>query len=178
MYKVGLITVILLLSMMDVAFAEYKAGMAGNPFSGAKWGKTTCPSGSYAVGLRVSGGQFVEYIGLQCLRVRDGKILNMAGLSSSDPVGQMFAPPPRRAVVFCRGSRRLAGIKFKSGSYVDRVASIRCQNRNGGDTEYLGVGIGGTGGTYVRAYCRTGDHVTSIGGHAGRWIDHANVYCD
>jgi hypothetical protein len=80
--------------------------------------------------------------------------------------------------VFCRGSRRLTGIKFKSGSYVDRVASIRCQNRNGGDTEYLGVGIGGTGGNYVRAYCRTGDHVKRITGFAVWWLDTLSVYCE
>jgi len=173
MYKIAVISAFILLSMMNLAFAEYKAGMAGSPWSGAKWEETSCPQGTYAVGIRVTGTQYVEFISFQC--GGSGEIINRAGLGATDPYNLQLS---RTQIVFCRGSRRLTGIKFKSGSYVDRVASIRCQNRNGGDTEFLGVGIGGTGGNDVRAYCRSGDRVTRLGGHVGRWIDHVNVYCD
>jgi len=176
MYKIGLISAFILLSMMNLAFAEYKAGMAGSPFTGSKWQEASCQEGAHAVGISVSGTQFVEYINLRC--DRSGEIINgIGGLASHDPPRGLYSST-RRQTVFCRGSRRLTGIKFKSGIYVDRVASIRCQNRNGGDTEFLGVGIGGTGGNDLRAYCRSGDRVTRLGGHGGRWIDHVNVYCD
>lgn len=176
MYKIGLISAFIIISMMDLAFAEYKAGMAGSPFSGAKWQEASCPDGAQAVEISVSGTQFVEHIELRC--ERSGEIINGRGeLASSDPLRGLYSSA-RRQSVFCRGSRRLTGIKFKSGSYVDRVASIRCQTRNGGNTEFLGVGIGGTGGGDVRAYCRTGDHVTRLEGFVGSWVDQVRVYCD
>ena len=177
MYKIGLITAVLLLSMMDVAFPAYFAGGGGDrKHIDLKYSyRGSCPSGTYPAGILVRGGQYVDRLYLQC-RGPEG-IKSGGGLTAFNPLNYLHYNS-REKSVFCRGNRRLTGIKFKSGSYVDRVASIRCQNRNGGDTEYLGVGIGGTGGTYVRAYCRTGDHVKRITGFAVWWLDTLSVYCE
>ncbi|MDX1411931.1 MAG: hypothetical protein R3351_07210, partial [Nitrospirales bacterium] len=124
--------------------------------------------------IGVRGGQYVDRLYLQCLV--NGKI-ESRGLGGYNVLNYLHYNAIEKAV-FCRGKRRLTGIKFKSGGYVDRVASIRCQNSAGGDTEFMGVGVGGTGGNYVRAYCRTGDHITSLKGKAGSWVDNVGVYCD
>jgi len=123
----------------------------------------------------VRGGQYVDRIYLQC-KGSEG-VKTGGGLTARNPFNTLYYNS-REKSVFCRGSRRLTGIKFKSGSYVDRVASIRCQTQNGGNTEFLGVGIGGSGGNDVRAYCRTGDLVTRLEGFVGSWVDQVRVYCD
>jgi len=179
MYKIGLISAFILLALMDVTFAGYEAGVAGHRsiFQGSlkESQSGSCPQGTYAVGILVRGGQYVDRIYLQC-KGSEG-VKTGGGLSARNPLN-MLHYNSREQSVFCRGSRRLTGIKFKAGGYVDRVASIRCQNSSGGDTEFLGVGIGGTGGNDVRAYCRTGDHVTSLVGFAGSWVDVVKVFCD
>jgi hypothetical protein len=172
----GLISIILVFSMSELAFAEYNAGTAGSPYATSKWQTGSCPRGTHAVGIQVRGGQYVDRLYLMCKG--SGSVKNGGGLSGYNPLNYLHYNSSQKTV-FCPGNRRLAGINFRSGGYVDKVTSIRCQNRYGRDTEYVGVGVGGNGANnLVTAHCRSGDHITAFRGHAGFWVDHVSVYCD
>ncbi|MGE0554447.1 MAG: hypothetical protein AB7R55_13545 [Gemmatimonadales bacterium] len=61
---------------------------------------------------------------------------------------------------------------------MDRVKAIRCVRFKGTSIATTNVGLGGTGGSVSRPYCRSGgDYARYIQVKVGSWMDRFEVFC-
>lgn len=183
-FRIALLAALVWVLAGSTSFADYILGMAGGS-GGRKNTDATCLSGYVPVGLRVSFGSYVHSLNFMCGQLvknsrlgRDTIGTVRLGNSAGALSGFNWLGANSTQTAFCPNGYVVAGVKWKAGTYVDRVMTLRCQALNGTTLKYVGVGLGGKGGTEQRHYCRSGDRVSKITVHYGQWVDAVVTHCN
>ena len=166
----------ILLVIAFPSLAEYSAGTAGGEHGAYR--SSGCNSDEWPVGLKIAGGTYVHNVAIMCAMKSNLRDIRTENVVTTYSMVDFLAGNRREETKFCPRGYVLAGIKVQSGSYVDRVNSMRCQRISDSRLTYQAVGIGGRGGSTTRMYCRRGDTVSGIRVRSGQWVDQMTVYCD
>ena len=165
--------------MAATAAAYYVAGSGGggqpftNPFTiKSTWRNAICNAGSAPVGIKVSGGTYVHGIAMFCGKLLSGKKVGPPQQMTGDASGGQVS-----VTKYCPKDYLIAGVKFRAGTFVDKIEGIQCQKRGTTSRQYVTIGIGGNGGQSVSAYCKSGNTVRNLKFTKGSWVDKLTVYC-
>lgn len=172
--------------LAGAAVADYEVSRIGGVIkSGDAVRILGCRPGHVIVGLRLKAGTYVDIVQLKCAAPTSRTTLGSAveGPSTGGLINPAEVLVPgvhsTEKTVFCPQHYVLSGIKARGGRYVDRINSIRCTRFGGTSVRFRDVGIGGTGGSTVRAYCASapGDVVGTFRVKTGFWMDALHTFC-